>query len=71
VNLEFNLPNATEIELAVYDLAGRRVALLADGPLSAGRHELVWKADGAPAGVYLVRLNTPGASLTRRVVLER
>jgi aminopeptidase N len=71
VNLEFSLPDAAEIELAVYDLAGRRVALLADGPVSAGRHQLTWETDGAPAGVYLVRLNTPGAALTRRVVLER
>lgn len=57
----FSLPAAQPVEAAVYDLAGRRVRTLHQGPLGAGEQRLAWQGlDGAgkraPAGVYLVRV---------------
>lgn len=60
-----------DLELAVYDLAGRRVATLADGPAVAGRHEVAWDASAAAAGVYLARLTVAGESHTTRLVVSR
>jgi len=53
--------DAPQVELAIFDTAGRRVAGLLDGPQTAGRHELRWDGrDGAgrslESGVYLCRL---------------
>lgn len=55
----FTLQSAGRARVSVIDLAGRVVATLVDGPLDAGEHELRWTAP-APAGVYFVRLDTPG-----------
>lgn len=71
--VSFRLPQAGRASLAVYDVAGRRLARVADRQLGAGRHELTWDGRGAdgrrvPAGVYLLRLETDAASATRRVV---
>lgn len=57
----FSLPSAQAIEAAVYDLQGRRVRLLHQGPLGQGEQRLQWngldqEARRAPAGVYLVRV---------------
>ncbi len=69
--LAFSLPAAAEVDLSVYDVAGRRVATLAQGAHAAGRHEVPFEARGLAAGVYWARLETPGARETERIVLVR
>jgi hypothetical protein len=53
----FSLREAGPVNLAVYDLAGRRVRELAAGTYAAGRHEVVWdgcddRGRAVSAGVY-------------------
>ena len=54
--IEFDLPEARPVGLAVYDVVGRRVASLVDGVLAAGRHEVTWDAANLPTGVYFYRI---------------
>jgi hypothetical protein len=70
-SLAFTLPKDTTVQLAVYDVAGRRVATLAEGARSAGRHEIPFDATGMAAGVYWARLVAPGVEKTERIVLVR
>jgi hypothetical protein len=69
------LPEAGTIRLAVLDVAGREVAVVADGFQPAGRRDLAWDGRGrggpAPAGVYIARLEASGRILTRKFVLAR
>jgi len=49
------------VTLSVYDVQGRRIAVLVDGVLGAGRHEVTWDGrgpDGLPvgSGVYVYRV---------------
>jgi len=70
VTLFFELPDAAEVELAVYDVSGRKVAELYCGSLPAGPHRVRWQPADQPAGLYLARLSlggVPGA--TSRLVL--
>ena len=58
--------------VAIFGVDGRRVRLLADGVEGAGRHEVRWNADDdrgtrVRAGVYFLRLDWAGQSLTRRI----
>ncbi len=69
--LEYEMPKAGVASVAIFDVAGRKVTSLADGPAGAGRHAVAWNADGLAAGVYFARLTTEDASRTRRVVLLR
>ena len=72
--LRFRLPSAQRVRLALYDLGGRRIARLADGPFDAGDHAIRWDrldAHGqrvAP-GVYRARLETGAETRTLDVVL--
>jgi hypothetical protein len=63
------LTESLEARIEVYDITGRRVALLWEGLLPAGEHGFEWEASGMPDGCYLVRLSTPEASETTRCVL--
>jgi hypothetical protein len=62
--------------VAVFDLAGARVAWLVHGPLPLGRHAILWdglRSDGSRAapGVYLVRARHATGSATLRVIALR
>ena len=76
VRFDLALARAGEVEVTVFDLAGRRVRTLAAGPRSAGAVALAWDlADAGGArvapGLYLVRARVPGAEVTRRVAVVR
>jgi hypothetical protein len=52
---------SAEATLAIYDLAGRRVATLVDGAVEGGEHRAVWNGRGErgerlASGVYFARL---------------
>lgn len=54
--LSFSLDRPAPVEMSVYDVLGRRVALLLGGGLPAGRHAVEFDASRLEAGVYFYRL---------------
>ncbi len=66
---------AVRVTLAIYNVAGERVATLVDHDVAPGPYEAVWDAktdNGAPlaSGVYFARLTVGSAqALTRKLVL--
>ena len=69
--IPFALPEAAEVRLSVYDLLGRRVAVLVEGPMAAGRHEVRFQGDHLSSGVYLVRMQAGVFSQVRRMTLVK
>jgi hypothetical protein len=59
------------VRLAVYDLRGRLVRTLVDGPLAAGRQEIRFDGSGLPSGTYVCRLDGPGGAQSRRLTLVK
>jgi ribosomal protein S28E/S33 len=60
----------------LYDVAGRRIVRLVDGPVTAGLHEVTWRGRdeaGRPvaSGVYLAVLETAREKKTHKMVLLR
>ena len=67
--IAFSLPSASHVTLEVFNIAGQRVAVLADGSFESGRHIITWDASQQSSGMYLYRL-TYGTSIdTRKMVL--
>ncbi len=76
VTLAFTLAAPGRVRLEVFDLAGRRIATLANGHFEAGKQALSWNGrDGAgnpqASGVYFVRLAATGYTETKRLILLR
>ena len=69
--LTYTLSRPSPVEVAVFDLLGRRVATLAEGIRPAGQHRAVWEAATLPPGLYLLRLTTAEAIHTQGVVRVR
>ncbi len=75
--VRFALPApAARVALGIFDVAGRRVRALHDGPLDAGAHERAWDGrndagERVAAGTYFVRLVTEDRTLVRKATLVR
>lgn len=69
--INFSLPEAMDISLAVYNLLGQQVAVVANGRYPAGRSTVSFDAQSAnlSSGVYIYRLSTEREAITRKMVL--
>jgi hypothetical protein len=73
-HIDFDLPRPARVELAVFDLGGRRVATLASELLPAGRHQRTWEGRdeqgrSVASGLYVLRLRAEGRTLSRKALL--
>ncbi len=59
--IRFDLPEAGNVSLVVYDVLGREVATLATGYREVGYHLAIWNAAGQASGVYFARFNVTNA----------
>jgi len=74
--LRFDLPEASDITITVYDLLGREVVRLVGGRFEADYHQVIWDGkttDGrdAPAGIYIALLSTPQYTRSIKLVLMK
>jgi hypothetical protein len=67
----FHSGSVQRVRIAVYDMNGRFIDLLADRTLETGYHEFTWRPGNNEPGLYILRLETPGSVMTRRIVRIR
>jgi hypothetical protein len=76
VSLRLSIPAGGPVGTAIYDITGRLVRSLQDGPLEPGEHLLFWNGradDGhvVPSGIYLARTATRGGNGSTRIAVLR
>ncbi|HXG01532.1 MAG TPA: T9SS type A sorting domain-containing protein, partial [Bacteroidota bacterium] len=75
--IRFDAPEATDVELAIYNVLGKKVRTLFNGRCVQGVNRFVWNDgrsdDGTPiaSGVYFYRLSTPTGTLTSKLAYIR
>lgn len=69
--IRYTLPQRQHVRIAVFDLAGRRVATLVDQEVEAGPHEVVFAGAGLSSGAYLYRMETSSYVGTKKLMLVR
>ena len=68
-NISYSLPQRMNIELAVYNVLGRKVATLYDGVQGAGQHNVVFNARHLASGMYIYRLKAGNKVITKKLTL--
>lgn len=76
VAVSVTVPAGETAEVAVFDIAGRRVMTLFEGAMPSQSLSLTWNAvdedgDPVPAGIYVIALESEGRSYARLVTIER
>ncbi len=74
--IRFHLAEATNVQLDVFDVSGRRVQNLVAGSLAAGDHTVKWRGNDSAgramaSGTYFVRLLGGGETRVRSMTLVR
>jgi len=68
--LEFMLPYESDVSLAIFDISGRRIAMLDHSRRSAGTHQVSWNTTGVTRGVYFARLLVGRTSISKPVFVK-
>jgi hypothetical protein len=68
--LELDCRSAQDVVVRVFDVRGREVGRLFDGPMAASEHrDIVFNGEGLASGVYVIRVKGEKFSDIRRVML--
>jgi len=69
--IRYSLPRDANVSLAVYDMAGRKVATLVSSQRVAGTHEVRLDARSLASGVYFCRLDAGGSRVTEKLLVVK
>lgn len=70
--ISYDLPRAGRALLKVYNMNGQLVETLADGRQEEGKHRIEWRTTGGISnGMYFIRAEIGGRSLTARMIIVR
>jgi hypothetical protein len=67
--IQYDLPEPSDVTLAIFDLLGRKVQTLVDDNQEAGRHVVSWNGGDKPSGIYFYKINAGDFSETRKMEL--
>ena len=76
ISISFYVPDAREVSINIYDIAGKLVCSLVDGMQETGNHKITWNGKNnngreVTSGIYFCRLTTGDSETTRKVLLVR
>lgn len=66
-----HLPSSTNIRLTAWNVLGQRVAIISEGWMPAGSHQIRIDGSGWASGMYLIKLDVDGTQLVRQVMLVK
>jgi hypothetical protein len=69
--INYSVPVAGFVALRVFDVLGREVATLVNEQQAVGNYSATFNASGLPSGMYLYRLTTGGATMTKKMSLVK
>jgi hypothetical protein len=67
--ISFTSPENSWVKLTLYDLLGREMRTLFDGPLPSGSKNLILNGFELPTGVYFLHFSSPDQRLVKKIVL--
>jgi len=74
--IQFGIPAAQTVKLAIYDILGRKIKELINGTLPAGTHAVTWNGTSksgqkVSSGIYFYVLVTQEQQLVRKMILNK
>lgn len=69
--LTYQLSSASQVQVSVFDMSGKKVVDLFSGKLPAGKHEIEWKGlNNVPKGLYFANLQTEEGRMFIKIAVQ-
>ncbi|MCP4634332.1 MAG: T9SS type A sorting domain-containing protein [candidate division Zixibacteria bacterium] len=68
-SIAFDISEAGNANLSVYNLSGQKVETLVDRFLQVGQHDVIWNASTFSSGIYFYKLSVGSNSLIKQMTL--
>ena len=74
--IKFTMPQAGQVKIEVYNIAGQRVKTLVNGNMDAGYHQIAWNGRNDAGqrvanGVYMYRMNSGSFVATKKLLMVK
>lgn len=69
--IDYRIPQSSDVTLTVYNLIGRKVATLVDGVKPAGSHTVSFDGTGLSSGTYFYRLSAGNYTTVKKMTLAK
>ena len=69
--MSYQLPEACDVSIKIFDIQGRRIETLIDGQVAAGFHRLVWNGSALSTGLYICRMEAADYHRSIKLVLTK
>ena len=72
--IDYSLPEAGLVTVGVYNMLGQQVTRLVNEHLAGGSYSVIWNGtngsgNDVPSGIYMVKMDHVGGSMTQKVTL--
>lgn len=67
--IQYNLLKTSDVNIAIYDILGRKLETLISETQPAGNYHIIWDANGVSTGVYFYRLTAGDEAVSGRMML--
>jgi hypothetical protein len=68
-SIKYSLPVSAEVKLDILDILGRKIVSLINSRQPAGYHDIIWRGDDLPSGIYFFKLQAGDFVDTKKMVL--
>jgi endoglucanase len=70
IQINFNIPKTSTINIALYNTAGQEIGQLANGVYNSGSYTINWNSDKLAAGIYFIRMQSSNYIATRKLIIS-
>ena len=67
--IQYDLPEASNVVLKIYNLQGKEISTLVSDRFSAGKYKIQWDASGLTSGIYYYQLQANKFVETKTLIL--
>jgi len=69
--IAYQIPKARKVELKIFDILGKEMAVMVNGEIAAGKHEVKFDGNNFSSGVYFYQLKSSDFIETKKLLLMK